>query len=177
MTSKLSGERGHREVAHRITLHVAAVKIRWKWNLKNAMTKACQSKKNGITCMSLLVGGNKKNLLKNIVAKASPSPNCWGIYALLCSFKLQKPSAHWSFSGKGFKCTHIVNPLYISSVANNVLRRGSILCLYLTMFTSAFTECDNPFSMESDPLEQRLKGVCVCVCELMYVSMSATQLE
>lgn len=114
--------------------------------------------------MSLLVGGNKKNLLKNIVAKASPSPNCWGIYALLCSFKLQKPSAHWSFSGKGFKCTHIVNPLYISSVANNVLRRGSILCLYLTMFTSAFTECDNPFSMESDPLEQRLKGVCVCVC-------------
>lgn len=38
---------------------------------------------------------------------------------------------------------------------------------------SAFTECDNPFSMESDPLEQCLKSMCVeivNVTQLEYLS-------
>lgn len=29
---------------------------------------------------------------------------------------------------------------------------------------SAFTECDNPFSVELDPLEQCLKSMCMCLC-------------
>lgn len=38
------------------------------------------------------------------------------------------------------------------------------------MFMSAFTECDNPFSMELDPLEQCLKSMCVKI-------VNVTQLE
>lgn len=55
------------------------------------------------------------------------------------------------------------------SVASTSQEKVAFCACSLTMSMSAFTECDNPFSTESDALEQCLKKyVCVltslCVC-------------
>lgn len=142
--------------------------------------------RNDITCMCLLVaGGGNKNRLN----KACPSPICWckivDFYALfMLPQTLAKAFFLFSFLETGNLRALILGGekdlntlVYLSiqrtspSVASTSQEKVAFCACSLTMSMSAFTECDNPFSTESDALEQCLKKyvcvltpLCVCVC-------------